>query len=144
MLCFRMLLRPWLMPRLGAMLMMWVSFFLHCRLVYTEGDTTALLHIKWQIIANKQTNTNKKKQPSSVGREKAFRGLSVATHAVGHHFSNSKKTTKNKKRKKNYIFYLIPQIFCSVYFNIVGLWFLKVLVVQSLAVEVFVVDLERG
>lgn len=30
-----------------------------------------------------------------------------------------------------------------MYFNIVGLWFLKVLVVQSLAVEVFVVDLER-
>lgn len=51
-LCFRMLLHPWLMPRLGAMLMMWVSFFLHCRLVYTEGDTTVLLHTKWQNHKN--------------------------------------------------------------------------------------------
>lgn len=82
-----------------------------------------------------------------MGREEAFRGPSVATHAVGHHFSNSKKQLKKKKikkKRKNYIFYLIPQIFCSVYFNIVGLWFMKVFVVQLLAVGVFVVDLERG
>lgn len=51
-LCFRMLLHPWLMPRLGAMLMMSVSFFLHYRLVYTEGDTAVLLHTKWQNHKN--------------------------------------------------------------------------------------------
>ncbi|KAM7332991.1 hypothetical protein ACRRTK_006311 [Alexandromys fortis] len=60
---------------------------------------------------SKQTNKHKQKQPSSVGREKASRGLSVATHAVGHHFSNSKKTTKNKKRKKITFFILYLRYF---------------------------------
>lgn len=108
-LCFRMLLHPWLMPRLGAMLMMWVSFFLHYRLVYTEGDTAVLLHTKWQ---------NHKNLPM-VGKKEAFRGLGIAIHAVVHHFSNSK---KRKKKITFFILYLRYFVLCILILWVFNFW----------------------
>ena len=136
-LCFRMLLHPWLMPRLGAMLTMWVSFFLHCRLVYTEGDTTVLLHTKWQKPLKK-----KNKKTFQCGEKGSFPRPGYCNTCII--LASKEKKIKLKRGKKItfFILYLRYFVLCILILWVFHFWRFCSLV-AGCRQFFFVVDLER-
>lgn len=136
--CFRMRSPHWQMPKLGVMQTTWGWFCPLCRPVYTEGATAASLPISSPLLPplhhlySSFQRDGQKECVSvcawAVSEERCYCGLGFAIHVV---CASIQRLLREKYKKKKIkmtadIFHLIPQIFCAVYFDIVGFWFLKI------------------
>lgn len=119
----RTLSHRWPTPRPGAMRTTWVSFFLRCRLVYTEADTAVSLHTKEKKKGNiihtpnstQLNSTQREFFPRVVQRESLFRGLGIAIQCSRASFFSTSCGGERTKKKTD-IFHLIPQdILCCVF-----------------------------